>query len=163
MRLSPTLLGLVAHLRSQPAPGFKVVGRSTNSHDPVWSPTSIAEPETIEALVAVYHDVVYPMCALSPTERSSPARLTRLRSFCFFHWPSFVEKVQNRVYLSNRALYASVMTVCSIAAARLRDGASLSTVKIQQSVMQQSEQFYQAAEEAIPTRLEEASLLYASF
>jgi len=43
--------------------------------------------------------------------------------FCYFHWPSFIHDVKSRRHEQDRAFYATVLAVCAIVAARLRDGA----------------------------------------
>jgi hypothetical protein len=54
---------------------------------------------------------------------------TRIPRFCFFHWPSFISDVQRRRQDSDRAFKATVLAVCAIVAARLRDGACSQLVK----------------------------------
>ncbi|KIR39924.1 fungal specific transcription factor [Cryptococcus deuterogattii 99/473] len=43
--------------------------------------------------------------------------------YCFFHWPTFINHVKARRQDNDRSFQASVMAVCAVAAARLRDGA----------------------------------------
>lgn len=45
-------------------------------------------------------------------------------SFTFFHRPSLRRRISNREYLTYQGLLASVMVICALASARVRDGAA---------------------------------------
>lgn len=53
-----------------------------------------------------------------------PTRLTP--RYGFFSWPHFTADVQAKRYLTDPGFRASLLAVCAIASARIRDGAALS-------------------------------------
>lgn len=52
------------------------------------------------------------------------------RRYCFFHWPTFINYVKARHQDNDRSFQASVLAVCAVAAARLRDGACNELLKV---------------------------------
>ena len=52
--------------------------------------------------------------------------LPHVNSFPFFHWPTYVGSIQNQVHKTNRGFCVLTLAVSALAAARVRDQASLS-------------------------------------
>lgn len=57
-------------------------------------------------------------------------RMTVYPVYCFFHWPTFINYVKARHQDNDRSFQASVLAVCAVAAARLRDGACNELLKV---------------------------------
>lgn len=83
-------------------------------------------------LTEVYFEVVYPI-------------------FPLFHRPTLFRRVARGEYLTDRAYYASVMSMCALASARARDGALYSNKWAPDALREpSSEAFCAAAESALP-------------
>lgn len=96
-----------------------------------WRSFAFSSLETIEQLLRIYVDVVYPIYPL-------------------FHGPSLWDRIGKREHLYDRGFFASIMAACALASARARDGALSDSHKFSKNGMeQQSEMFYSAASEAI--------------
>lgn len=96
-----------------------------------WRAFALASLDTIERLLRIYMDVVYPILPL-------------------FHGPTLWERIRNRDHLSDRGFFASVMAACALASARVRDGAVTDDRKLPKyGLEQQSEIFYSGAACAI--------------
>jgi hypothetical protein len=92
-----------------------------------WRAFALASLDTIERLLRIYMEVVYPILPL-------------------FHGPTLWERIRNRDHLSDRGFFASVMAACALASARARDGAVIDTHKLPKiGLEQQSEVFYSGA------------------
>lgn len=80
----------------------------------------------------------------------------------YFHWPSFIADVRSQRYMKERAFFATVMAVCAISAARIRDGAGGASesrdIKSPDTPPEApaSELFYDAAKRAFPSNLANA-------
>jgi hypothetical protein len=83
-------------------------------------------------LTEIYFEVVYPV-------------------FPYFHRATLLRKVARGEYATNRPLFASVLAMCALSSARVRDGA-LYTGKWDATSLQSpsSEELFQAAREAVP-------------
>jgi hypothetical protein len=96
------------------------------------------------------------------SRRESRWSTDTIHSRPYFHWPTFLEQITQQQYRSDRALYAVTMSLCSLAAARLPDGSSVSpgsstmTSMFQQPLEAASvaRKCYDAAVQAIPRKLE---------
>jgi hypothetical protein len=96
-----------------------------------WRAFALASLDTIERLLRIYMDVVYPILPL-------------------FHGPTLWERIHNREHLSDRGFFASVMAACALASARARDGAVFDDGKLPKyGLERQSEIFYSGAACAI--------------
>ncbi|OSS51365.1 hypothetical protein B5807_03088 [Epicoccum nigrum] len=106
-----------------------------------WRAFAIASAGTIEYLVNVYLQVVYPI-------------------FPLFHQPTLIQKVQDQDYLRSQGCFASLMAACALASARDRDGALFrSTTNASYNGNISSETFYRAANDMLPKNLVEADSL----
>jgi hypothetical protein len=87
----------------------------------------------ILSLVNIFFEVVFPV-------------------FPLFSRPTLLQRVTSKEHLKNRAFYAALSALCALAIARVRDGA---IGKSKQSTLQSeglsSEDFFAAAEKALPT------------
>jgi hypothetical protein len=83
-------------------------------------------------LTEIYFEVVYPV-------------------FPYFHRATLLRKVSRGEYATNRPLFASVLAMCALSSARVRDGA-LYTGKWDANSLQSpsSEELFEAAREAVP-------------
>ncbi|WVN85559.1 uncharacterized protein L203_100707 [Cryptococcus depauperatus CBS 7841] len=110
----------------------------------VWSYREVATHEQIEQLVDAYYAIAYPL-------------------YSIFHWPTFTENIRRKAYMAYPAFHALTMSVCALASARLRDGASASPharVIISSPFGPPgptSETFYQAAVASYPRDLTRAT------
>lgn len=96
-----------------------------------WRAFALASLDTIERLLHIYMDVVYPIYPL-------------------FHGPTLWERIRNRDHLSDRGFFASVMGACALASARARDGALIDDRKLpKHGLEKQSEIFHSGAACAI--------------
>jgi hypothetical protein len=94
-----------------------------------------------------------PSCCFFRLARTH-ANLVDLHRFPLFHRQTLLRKVATRDYLSDRALYAAIMSMCALASARARDGALFPGRWIPSYFRQpSSESFYAAARDAIPRDL----------
>lgn len=86
----------------------------------------------ISALIMVYFDVIYPI-------------------FPLFHRKKLQRNIASKEYLKDKALFVAVMSLCSLASSRARDGA-LPSGRWDPSIYSQpsAEAFFAAAEDAIP-------------
>jgi hypothetical protein len=83
--------------------------------------------------------------------------LTHHCRFPLFHRPLLLEKLNNYQYLKDPGTFASVMAVCSLASARVRDGALYSNHWSASELAEPpSEAFFAAARECIPSDLSAA-------
>ncbi|WWC87481.1 uncharacterized protein L201_002371 [Kwoniella dendrophila CBS 6074] len=73
----------------------------SNSKKPIFD--SLTQ-HTILWLVGIYRKAVYPI-------------------YCFFHWSTFLNDIESKKYETDLSFYATVMSVCAISLARIRDGA----------------------------------------
>lgn len=104
---------------------------STINH-PAWKPHITPSQAVVMDLTEIYFEVVYPV-------------------FPFFHRPTLLRKVSRGEYTTDRPLFASVLAMCALASARVRDGALYTThwdVKTLQTPS--SEDLFEAATRAIP-------------
>ena len=69
-----------------------------------WRSFALASLDTVDQLLGIYMDVVYPM-------------------FPLFHGPELWSRIKKREHLTNRSFFASIMGACALASARARDGA----------------------------------------
>ncbi|GAB7365084.1 hypothetical protein MBLNU230_g6175t1 [Neophaeotheca triangularis] len=69
-----------------------------------WRAPDVSSQATVVDLVELYFEIVYPI-------------------FPLFHQPSFVRRISRAEYTSDPGLFALTMSVCSLVAARVRDGA----------------------------------------
>jgi hypothetical protein len=96
-----------------------------------WRAFAFASRDTIERLLHIYMDVVYPIYPL-------------------FHGPTLWERIRNRDHLSDRGFFASVMGACALASARARDGALIQDSELPKHELdKQSEIFLSGAACAI--------------
>lgn len=96
-----------------------------------WRSFALANPDTINELLRIYMDVVYPI-------------------FPLFHGPWLWERINRKDHLGDRGFFASVMGACALASARARDGALFGSYNFAQNGPErQSEMFYMAASDAI--------------
>ncbi|KAH6612437.1 hypothetical protein C7974DRAFT_405556 [Boeremia exigua] len=103
-----------------------------------WRAFATASAGTIEHLVDVYLQVVYPI-------------------FPLFHRPTLLQKVRDQDYLRDQGCFASLMAACALASARERDGAlycSITNASYNANIP--SETFYKAARDMLPESLVEA-------
>lgn len=91
----------------------------------------MASQSTIEHLMDVYTDVVYPI-------------------FPFFHGPTLRNRLHNQDYLTDRGFFASIMSACALAAARVRDGAVDGRYHFEENLGGITEMFLTAAQDTIP-------------
>ncbi|KAK6436030.1 hypothetical protein LTR95_007785 [Oleoguttula sp. CCFEE 5521] len=113
-------------------------GRTDDGVAIAWRSFVLASEETIEQLLSVYMDIVYPIYPL-------------------FHAPTMWERLRKRDHLTDRGFFASIMGACALASARARDGAlNEYTSYPKDGPVQQSEIFFSAAAEAIPKDLNKA-------
>lgn len=97
-----------------------------------WQPDVVATQAVIMDLAEVYFDIVGPV-------------------FPFFHRPSLLRRVSRCEYWSDRPLYASVMAMCALTSARIRDGALYSKNWTFEALQEpSSETFFEAARKAMP-------------
>lgn len=91
--------------------------------------------DKVANLVAVYFEVVYPI-------------------FPLFHRRTLLRKIAARDYLKDRALFATVMSICALCSARIRDGA-LPPGRWDQTYFSQpsAEFFLLAARDVLPSEL----------
>jgi len=83
-------------------------------------------------LTEIYFEVVYPV-------------------FPFFHRPTLLRKVSRGEYATNRPLFASVLAMCALSSARVRDGALYTARWDAESLRSpSSEELFEAAKEAMP-------------
>ncbi|KAF2092973.1 hypothetical protein NA57DRAFT_69364 [Rhizodiscina lignyota] len=113
--------------------GAKPANSRTEPKPPItWTAVPIAPHNMVVSLVEIYFKVVYPI-------------------FPFFHEPTLLRDLTERLYLHKRSLFASVMAVCALASARARDGAVFSSKWDLETLKEpQSEVFFSASESAIP-------------
>ncbi|USP76449.1 uncharacterized protein yc1106_03723 [Curvularia clavata] len=103
-----------------------------------WTAFAAVSAGTIEYLVGVYFQVVYPI-------------------FPLFHKPTLLQRVRDQEYLQNRGCFTSLMAACALASARERDGALYVSVRDGlHSATIPSETFYTAAKDTLPKNLVEA-------
>lgn len=96
-----------------------------------WRAFALASLDTIDRLLRIYMEDVYPILPL-------------------FHGPTLWERIRNRNHLSDRGFFASIMGACALAAARARDGALVDSRSVpRHGLEQQSEVFYSGATCAI--------------
>lgn len=106
-------------------------GRPDHGVNIAWRSFALASMETIEQLLGIYMDVVYPI-------------------FPLFHGPSLWDRCHKREYLTDREFFASIMGACALASARARDGALNEYSSFNKDgPEQQSEIFFSAASDAI--------------
>ncbi|TKA66955.1 hypothetical protein B0A55_09031 [Friedmanniomyces simplex] len=117
----PDMMGAYAAIRE---------GRRDDLHDLAWRAFALASQATIEHLIEVYIEIVYPL-------------------FPLFHVPTLRERLQQREHLTDRGFFASVMAACALAAARVRDGATSDHRHLIDSPEKASEIFFAAAQDAI--------------
>ncbi|KAI1123435.1 hypothetical protein F5Y10DRAFT_286179 [Nemania abortiva] len=77
--------------------------RSTCEFQEPWTSPSIASQATIVDLVELYFEIVYPI-------------------FPLFHRPSLMRRVSRGEYTSDKPLFISIIAICALVAARVRDG-----------------------------------------
>ena len=76
--------------------------------------------------------------------------------FPLFHWPTFMAKIHQRSYETDRAFFATVMAMCAIVAARIKNGATSRVSRSTSSLFAAappSQTFKAAAVAAIPDDL----------
>ncbi|KAK1061874.1 hypothetical protein LTR74_010666 [Friedmanniomyces endolithicus] len=117
----PEVMGALAAIRE---------GSRDDLHDLAWRSFALASLGTIEQYIEVYIEIVYPI-------------------FPLFHVPSLREKLHQRLHLTDRGFFASVMAACALAAARVRDGATSDHRHLTDSPEKASEIFFAAAQDAI--------------
>ncbi|KAK1020600.1 hypothetical protein LTR33_018855, partial [Friedmanniomyces endolithicus] len=117
----PDVMGAFAAIRE---------GSRDDLHDLAWRSFALASLGTIEQYIEVYIDIVYPI-------------------FPLFHVPSLRDKLRQRLHLTDRGFFASVMAACALAAARVRDGATSDHRHLTDSPEKASEIFFAAAQDAI--------------
>ncbi|KAK1085196.1 hypothetical protein LTR33_002241 [Friedmanniomyces endolithicus] len=117
----PDVMGALAAIRE---------GSRDDLHDLAWRSFALASLGTIEWYIEVYIEIVYPI-------------------FPLFHVPSLREKLRQRLHLTDRGFFASVMAACALAAARVRDGATSDHRHLTDSPEKASEIFFAAAQDAI--------------
>ncbi|KAK1070211.1 hypothetical protein LTR74_004363 [Friedmanniomyces endolithicus] len=117
----PDVMGAFAAIRE---------GSRDDLHDLAWRSFALASLGTIEQYIEVYIDIVYPI-------------------FPLFHVPSLRDKLRQRLHLTDRGFFASVMAACALAAARVRDGATTDHRHLTDSPEKASEIFFAAAQDAI--------------
>lgn len=106
-------------------------GRSEDGLAIAWRSFALASLDTIDQLLVIYMDVVYPI-------------------FPLFHGPTLWERIRRRDHLFDRGFFASIMAACALASARARDGALNEYHTFRKNgPEQQSEIFYSAASDAI--------------
>jgi hypothetical protein len=73
----------------------------------------------------------------------------------YFHWPTYIADIRAQRYIRDRPFFATVMAMCALISARLRDGASLHDTDFPtiSNNGPRSEDFYNAAVGAIPRDL----------
>ncbi|OQN96093.1 hypothetical protein B0A48_18339 [Cryoendolithus antarcticus] len=114
-------------------------GRTNDGVAIAWRSFVLASEETIESLLSVYIDIVYPI-------------------YPIFHAPTLWERVRKRDHLTDQGFLASVMAACALASARTRDGALNEYTSFpKDGPVQQSEIFFSAAADAIPKDLNKAT------
>ncbi|OQN95160.1 hypothetical protein B0A48_18784 [Cryoendolithus antarcticus] len=114
-------------------------GRTDDGVAIAWRSFVLASEETIDQLLSVYMDIVYPIYPL-------------------FHGPTLWDRLRKRDHLTDRGFFASVMGACALASARARDGALHEYTSFpKDGPVQQSEIFFSAAAEAIPKDLNKAT------
>lgn len=77
-------------------------------------------------------------------------------SFTFFHRPSLRRRISNREYLTYQGLLASVMVICALASARVRDGAASPSAGMPDTQNWSPEAFHAAAQSLTPKDLSSA-------
>lgn len=77
-------------------------------------------------------------------------------SFPFFHRPTLRRRITAYEYLTNQGLLACVMVMCALASARVRDGAASSSSGLPGTRNWSSDDFYTAAQNALPKDLSSA-------
>ncbi|KAK0264163.1 hypothetical protein B0A54_12693 [Friedmanniomyces endolithicus] len=117
----PDVMGAFAAIRE---------GGRDDLHDLAWRSFALASLGTIEQYIEVYIEIVYPI-------------------FPLFHVPSLREKLHQRLHLTDRGFFASVMAACALAAARVRDGATCDYRHLTESPEKALEIFFAAATDAI--------------
>ncbi|CAD0086507.1 unnamed protein product [Aureobasidium vineae] len=97
-----------------------------------WKPGMMPAQAIVMDLTEIYFEVVYPV-------------------FPYFHRPTLLRRVSRGEYATSRPLFASVLAMCALSSARVRDGA-LYTAKWDATLLQSpsSEELFRAAKEAIP-------------
>lgn len=97
-----------------------------------WKPRMMPPQAIVMDLTEIYFEVVYPV-------------------FPYFHRPTLLRRVSRGEYATNRPLFASVLAMCALSSARVRDGA-LYTGKWDANSLKSpsSEELFQAARQAIP-------------
>lgn len=113
---------------SVPKSNEAIVSSTTAARKPNFSPSQAI----VMDLTEIYFEVAYPV-------------------FPFFHRPTLLRKVSRGEYLTNGPLSTSVLAMCALSSARVRDGA-LYTDRWDVNMLQSpsSEEFLEAATEAIP-------------
>lgn len=114
--------------------------REGNSEDSLvaWRSFAAVSQPTIDRYLEVYMEFVYPL-------------------FPLFHGPTMWDRVRKRHHLVDRGFFASIMSACALAAARIRDGATGDKHQGDESASQSSEIFFSAAQDAIPKDLSKAT------
>jgi len=97
-----------------------------------WKPKIMPAQAIVMDLTEIYFEVVYPV-------------------FPYFHRATLLRRVSRGEYATDRALFSSVLAMCALSSARVRDGA-LYTGKWDANALQSpsSEELFEAAKEAIP-------------
>lgn len=106
-------------------------GMPQDSLNTAWRYFAMASQSTIERLMDVYMEVVYPL-------------------FPFFHGPTLRSRLHNLDYLKDRGFFASIMSACALAAARVRDGAIEGRYHFEENLGGITEMFFSAAQDTIP-------------
>ncbi|THX73907.1 hypothetical protein D6C79_02143 [Aureobasidium pullulans] len=97
-----------------------------------WKPRVMPSQAIVMDLTEIYFEVVYPV-------------------FPFFHRPTLLRRVSRGEYASSRPLFASVLAMCALASARVRDGALYTSNWNAASLKDpSSEELFRFAKEAIP-------------
>nr|XP_018264937.1 uncharacterized protein I303_03119 [Kwoniella dejecticola CBS 10117]OBR87095.1 hypothetical protein I303_03119 [Kwoniella dejecticola CBS 10117] len=118
-----------------PSSGGASAPESPLSRDDQWTYHEMASHEQILELVEAYYRIIYPIQA-------------------YFHWPTFVSAIKNRLYTKSRSFYCLTMAVCAMSSARLRDGAPKECHLRYDTIP--SETYYQAVISSFPTDLSKA-------
>ncbi|EME47498.1 hypothetical protein DOTSEDRAFT_69440 [Dothistroma septosporum NZE10] len=106
-------------------------GMPQDSLNTAWRSFAMASQSTIDRLMDVYSDVIYPL-------------------FPFFHGPTLRNRLHNQEYLTDRGFFASIMAACALAAARARDGAVEGRYHFDENLAGITEMFFSAAQDTIP-------------
>ncbi|KAJ9479273.1 Zn(2)-C6 fungal-type domain-containing protein [Pseudozyma hubeiensis] len=98
-----------------------------------WKPDTLPSQAIVMDLTEIYFEVVYPV-------------------FPFFHQPTLLRNVARGEYATSQPLFASVMALCALSSARVRDGALYTERWDTHSLQTPScEYFLQLAADSIPS------------